>query len=144
VINTATVITTRADVSAIEWVKENTPSTARFFINSTFWQGDAYRGVDGGSWLLPYTGRASLVPPISYSWETAAAVQQINDWAKQSEKLKGCTPDFWNLVREANLTYVYLRKGQGTLQPASMAGCQRLRQVYSQGGVYIYEILTPR
>jgi hypothetical protein len=143
-INSATVLASPADVSALEWVNNQTPPDARFFINSTIWQGQVYRGVDGGSWLLPYTGRFSLVPPISYVWGTADSARQVNDWAKRSAKLKGCSPDFWNLVREAGLTHIYLVQGKGSLQPGMLATCQRLRKVYAQGGVFIYEILVPR
>jgi hypothetical protein len=143
-VNADTVLAFPADVSALEWVKEHTPPEARFYINGSAWQGNVYRGVDGGSWLLPYTGRFSLVPPISYSWGAADYVEQVNDWAKRSTSMEGCNPDFWNLVREANLTHVYLRKGKGSLQPEMLATCQRLRQVYQQDGVAIYEILLPR
>lgn len=143
-VNADTVLASSADVSALEWIKENTPPEARFYINGSAWQGNVYRGVDGGSWLLPYTGRFSLVPPISYSWGAADYVQQVTGWAKRSTEIKGCNPDFWDLVREANLTHVYLRQGKGSLQPDILATCQRLRKIYQQDGVFIYEILLPR
>ncbi len=143
-VNADTVLAFPADVSALEWVKEHTPPEARFYINGSAWQGNVYRGVDGGSWLLPFAGRFSLVPPISYSWGAAEYVQQVTGWAKRSTEIKGCNPDFWDLVREANLTHVYLRQGKGSLQSDNLATCQRLRQVYQQDGVFIYEILLPR
>ena len=142
-INSATVLALPADVKALEWVKEHTPPEARFYINGSTWQGATYRGVDGGAWLLPYTGRFSLVPPISYSWGSLESILQINDWAKRSMNIQGCTPDFWDLVREADLTFVYLRQGKGSLQPQMLASCPRLRQVYGQDGVFIYQILRP-
>ena len=143
ILNPSTIFTTSADVAALDWVNRNTPPTARFYINSTFWQWNVYRGVDGGYWLEPYTGRASLIPPIQYAWGTAAYIQQINDWAVRSEALRGCTADFWNLVQEAGLSYVYIREGQGNLQPPALTGCSQMRLVYQQNGVFIYEILAP-
>jgi hypothetical protein len=143
VINSATVLATHADVAALEWVRENTPAEARFFINSARWIGEVYRGVDGGYWLAPYTGRASLVPPALYSLAGREVIDQVEGWAERSAKLEGCGADFWALAREAGLTHVYLREGVGALQPVELAGCPRLRKVYEQEGVVIYEILRP-
>lgn len=142
ILNPSTVFTTSADVAALDWVNLHTPVDARFYINNTPWQWDVYRGVDGGYWLLPYTGRSSLVPPISYAWGSQDYNRQIRDWAVRSEKLKGCTTDFWNLVREAGLTYLYIHEGVGNLQPKALAGCSGLSVVYQQDGVWIYSIAS--
>ncbi len=99
--------------------------------------------MDGGYWLAPYAGRFSLVPPVLYATGPVDYVNQINDWAKRSEKLKGCSEDFWNLVQEAKLTHVYIRQGKGNLQPGMLAQCQGLKLVYEQGGVFIYYINAP-
>jgi len=76
-------------------------------------------------------------------WLPEEEYTKINGWAQQTTRLKGCTPDFWQLVREAGLTHVYLRQGRGTLQPEMLTDCPRLRVVYREGGVWIYEILLP-
>lgn len=143
VINSATVLATRADVAALDWVRQNTPQDARFFNNGVLWIGEAYRGVDGGFWLVPYTGRFSLVPPSLYGLAGQETADQVKDWAARSGKLEGCGPDFWALVRDAGLTHLYLRQGSGALRPGDLVDCSRLRQLYSQDGVFIYEILRP-
>jgi hypothetical protein len=76
-------------------------------------------------------------------WMTPEEYTQINRWARQTESLEGCTPDFWQLVREAGLTHIYLRAGRGTLQPEMLNSCPRLLEIYREGGVWIYEILLP-
>jgi hypothetical protein len=144
ILNPVTIIATPADQQALNWVKANTEPTARFYINSVPWQGTTYRGVDGGYWLVPDTGRFSLVPPALYTWGTAEWVQQINQWAAESQKIQGCTPDFWKLVREAQLTHVYVTKGKGNLQADALLECPRLRPVYQQDDITIFEILTPK
>ena len=68
IVNPVTVMVTEDDLDALAWVKANTPEDARFFINTTYWQNDIYRGVDGGGWLLPYTGRWALVPTVFYTF----------------------------------------------------------------------------
>ena len=142
-INSGTVIADAADRRALEWVQANTPPEARFYINSTVWAWDVYRGLDGGYWLMPFTGRYSLVPPSVYTWMDAAQSAQVRDWALRSSQLSGCTPEFWEIVREADLGYVYVRQDKGSLQPANLGDCPRLRRVYDQDGIGIYEILKP-
>jgi hypothetical protein len=143
VVNSGTNFVTTSDIAALEWVKVNTAPTARFYINSVLWQGPVYRGVDGGYWLLPYTGRASLVPPVWYMLGDPIEASKINEWALRSAKLDGCPPALWEMIRSVNLTHLYLRSGVGSLQPEELSDCPRLRLVYQRGGVFIYEVPAP-
>lgn len=59
-INDSTVLVTLGDIDAIKWLETHTPKDARFFVNTTGWGYGLYRGVDGGGWILPTTGRWSL------------------------------------------------------------------------------------
>ena len=142
-INPSTRIAVAADRAALEWVQTQTPADARFYINSTLWMTGAYRGVDGGYWLTSFAGRGSLVPPVFYTMLPADQIAQINDWAARSAQITGCTPEFWALVREARLTHVYVREKVGSLQPAALDQCPRLKPVYRASGVVIYQILNP-
>ena len=142
ILNASTVFVTPADVAALNWVQQNTPADARFLINTTTWQGPIYRGVDGGYWLQPYSGRSTLLPPVAYYWGTEEDLNQITGWVKRSQELTGCTPAFWSLVRDAGLTHIYLRLGVGNLQPNMLAQCARLQLIYDSGGVFIYRIAT--
>lgn len=143
VLNPVTILADQVDRAALDWVAQNVPATGKFYINAAHWQGGVYRGVDGGAWIVPYTGRKALLPPISYMWLAENEYTKISGWGQQTTQLKGCTPDFWQMVREAGLTHVYLRQGRGTLQPELLTDCPRLRVIYSEGGVWIYEILLP-
>jgi hypothetical protein len=140
VLNQTTIFVDAGDVRALRWIQKNTPLSARFYINSTPWQGNVYRGVDGGYWLMPFTGRASVVPPSLYVTAASADVAQINDWVTQSQAIHGCTPAFWKLAADAHLTYVYLHQGKGKLQPAMLVGCEGVELIYAQSGVYLYAL----
>ena len=143
ILNPATIIATPADRQALDWVRDHTPLSARFYINSVRWQGRTYRGVDGGTGCSPIPGAAGWSPPPPTIGVTRNLCSRLIDWADRSQKIKGCTPDFWNLVRDADLTHVYVSKGRGRLQPEMPAQCPRLRKVYQQEGVFIFEILSP-
>ncbi len=139
VVNSVTVLVNAADLPAIEWVRENTPSDARFFINTTGWQG-SYRGVDGGYWLLTLTGRQTVTPPALAWTGTAESRQQLNERSAAASQTAGCDESFWRVVEEADLTYAYIREGAGALQPAALSNCPGVVNVYRRDGVYIYEI----
>jgi hypothetical protein len=143
IINSATTLVTEADVDALEWVRENTPEDARFLINTTYWLSNNYRGVDGGGWLLPYTGRWAVVPTVFYGFSPdKTAIGQLIDWGQAANSLTTCDENFWELVHDADLDWIYIREGNGGLQTEGLEGCESLMEAYKNESVYIYQILN--
>lgn len=142
IVNSVTVLVTEPDIEALDWVTENTPTDARFMINTTYWQNNNYRGVDGGGWLLPYTGRWSLVPSVFYGFSPDKDnVRQLIQWGKAASTLTTCDAAFWDLVDEANLNYLYIREGTGGLQADGLVGCDGISEIYQNDQVEIFQIL---
>lgn len=140
ILNSSTIIVDSADLEALNWVRANTPPDARFMINTTPWMGGVYRGVDGGYWLLPYTARQTIVPPVMYTYGTEQYIAQITDWAERTTKLTTCDADFWRLAEEFDAGYLYLHQGRGSLQPAALMNCPGVVNVYRRGTVFIYQL----
>ena len=140
IINQTTVFTNQADLDAIEWVAENTEPEARFLTNITHWQYNTYRGVDGGWWIMPLTGRETLLPPALYVMGERDYVEGINKYAETASQLQDCSPELWNLVEEAGVTHIYLVEGRGSLQSEQLEGCNGLSMVYARSGVTIYKV----
>ncbi len=141
IINRSTVLVTEDDLQALDWVRGNTPADARFYINTAHWLSNIHRGVDGGGWLLPYTGRWSLVPTVFYGFSPDKEMnQQLRGWGKSASEISTCSDAFWSLVEEAELGWVYVREGVGSLQPKALEGCEGMELVFSKGSVFIYEI----
>ncbi len=140
ILNPVTTFTTPADVTALRWIEQNTPPTARFFINVTPWQGTLYRGVDGGYWITSITGRGMLLPPAVYAWSDPEVVQMQTETFKQASQLQSCSDAFWGLIEQNHLTHIYLREQAGSLQPSALEGCAGVILRYQQEGVWIYEI----
>lgn len=141
IVNPVTVLVTEDDLAALAWVRENTPADARFFINTTHWLSGVYRGTDGGSWLLPLTGRWALVPTVFYGFSNNAAYKtQLREWGEDASSITTCDAAFWNLVEEADLDWIYVRDEVGSLLPEGLAGCAGVRGVYVEGRVRIYKI----
>jgi hypothetical protein len=93
---------------------------------------------------MPYTGRFSLVPPVLYVNGPAEYVDQVNRWAEQSGKIEGCSAEFWSLVKDAQLTHIYLHRGVGKLQPGPLLNCAGVNVVYQNDEVFIYSIQSER
>ena len=143
-VNDETVLVTKSDVAALDWVKNHTPKDARFFVNTTSWGYGLYRGTDGGGWLLPTTGRWSLAPTIFYTYGADKITSELwTDWAKRATKVTTCETNFWELVEEADLNYVYVRDSAGSLRAKALIGCQGLRRLYNNDGVSIWLIEKP-
>jgi len=140
IINPQTVFTSRADISAIQWIKSNVPSDARFLINATYWQTSIYRGVDGGYWLLPLTGIFTVPPPVAYYWGDLENITVMIDLSKNVSELKTCDDAFWKDVETGMITYIYLKEGVGSLQATGLQPCDGLVPVYSGEGVTVIHV----
>lgn len=137
--NPTTEFVNAADMQAIDWVQANTPPEARFFINTAGWQSQ-YRGVDGGYWLMTLIDRQAVTPP-ALAWMGATDYQkQLSEQSELASRVSGCDETFWQVVDEAGLTYAYVKEGVGALQPAALANCPGVVNVYRREGVFIYEI----
>lgn len=143
-VNDETVLATRSDLEALDWIRTHTPEDARFFVNTTYWGYDVYRGVDGGGWILPITGRWSLAPTIFYPMVADKNyIQSIIDLGRRASSISVCSDDFWLLVNDARIDYLYIKEGVGSLQPEALAACEGIDQLVNIDGVHIYLITKP-
>lgn len=140
IINQSTVLATDADLKAFDWIRENTPFNALFFIAISHWQYGIYRGSDGGWWITPITGRGTILPPALYPLGETGYVEQVNRRAAAASQAKACSPEFWQLVRSEGMSYVYVTGEADSDQQLSMRTCGGVSLVYSNERVSIYEI----
>ena len=138
IINPVTVMADQADLAAINWIKVNTPVEARFLANTTTWQYSTFRGVDGGYWITPLTRRYSVAMPSFYGYAHIKQRVLWVDWISRASNLTSCDENFWSLVSEADLDYLYLHEGKGSLQPGNVLECVGIWPVYDKDGVFIY------
>jgi hypothetical protein len=141
IVNTGTLLADAADRAALDWIEASTPADSRFWINVTGWQGSVYRGVDGGWWIQPLTGRSTALPAVLYSTGSPEYLAQITAWAQQAVEVKECSAGLYDSLRLGGSTHVYLHTGKGSLQPAALEGCAGLEKVYEGEGVVIYQVM---
>jgi hypothetical protein len=140
VINSSTILATEADLEAIEWIDANLPPEARFLINVTHWQYGSYRGVDGGWWITPLTRRMTSLPSGLSGMGDQEYVEGVNAIAAQVNTMVGCSAEFWELARANSYSHVYLRQGQGAIQPDQLESCPGVELIYESRGVFLYSI----
>jgi hypothetical protein len=143
-VNTETILATESDLEALKWIKTHTPEDARFFVNTTYWGFEVYRGVDGGGWILPMTGRWSLAPTIFYPMVADTDfVRNVAELGMRASSITECGDDFWLLVNDAGINYLYIKEGVGSLQPEALTTCEGVDQLINIEDVHIYLITKP-
>ena len=140
VINATTILANQDDVEALDWIAAHTPPDSRFGINVAHWQYGSYRGVDGGWWITPLTGRMASLPNGLYGMGDREYIEQVNLIASQFSKLTGCSPAFWKLVQLEDLTHIYVSAKRGSMQPDHFVDCAGLELIYQNESVYLYRI----
>ncbi|NTV35780.1 MAG: DUF1616 domain-containing protein [Anaerolineaceae bacterium] len=133
------VLAGQEDIKALAWIDEHLPENARFYINTVQSQSGAYQGVDGGYWLW-YTGRHALIPPMIYGYGSPEAVARVNALAEPASQITTCDQQFWDIVEQEKLQYLYIKQGVGSLQPAGLVNCPSILPIYQVDGASLYEI----
>lgn len=142
VINADTVFAYGDDLDALQWINTQTPLDARFLIGATPWLPSADRGVDGGWWILPLTGRWMSTPPVIFDYGPAEAAAPERARTRVIAALQpGEEALLAALIERDAIGYVYLREGVGPLRPTFFADPQRYQQVYQQGGITILAVI---
>lgn len=142
IVNDATILATDDDIQAAEWIQTNLPRTARFLINSRFWQGGVYVGSDGGYWLPMLTGHQTTLPPVHYIYADPATREQINELADTVASLDNLDdPTLRARLRALGVTHVYLGARGGSLKLERLRAQPALQERYQHGGVHIFELV---
>lgn len=148
-INRITVLANQDDVEAMDWINNHLPHDARFYVNTTYWGYGVSRGIDGGGWLLAYTGRFSVAPTTFYPYGMSSEENKVwMDWGQRASKITACDDSFYNLLKDANLGYIYVRDGvkpnnqdePAGIQSQTLLGCSGLTQVYQNSNVGIWKV----
>jgi hypothetical protein len=150
----------RADVAAMEWIRENTAPDAHFLVNSVpAYGGTLLVGVDAGMWLTYLTGRSSTLPPLTYGSEVSSEpgfLQRTNTLAaalreRPLTEAVSVTIDLTgdealHTLREAGIDYVY----SGAIKPpgrgdeidtALLRESAAFELVYDEGGAQIFRVV---
>lgn len=138
--NPVTRLVTAEDLQAVAWVEHNTSPEALLAVSGWKWLGNAWAGSDGGAWLWPLTGRRTTLPPVDYLYQADWA-QTINAF---NEKLvtvtDATTPEALALLREMNVTHIFIGAKGGSLKPEMFLDSPHYRLLYTNGAAWVFEL----
>lgn len=145
-------LVTRPDLRAMEWIRSNVPSDARFLINSFPAYGNtSIVGSDAGWWIPLLAQRKNTVPPLTYAAEqgtTPAYSQNVMDFYYATTDSGITSPQALRILREQGIDYVYIGQRQGrvnysgsdVLDPTIISDDQNFDLIYHQDRVWVYKI----
>ena len=136
----------RPDVRASAWIRENTPTSARFLVSSYPIYESLISGSDGGWWLPLAAQRSTTQPPINYSMERPPSPHYVDDIGELPRRVRvdGLTTDTVALIKARGVTHIYIGQshfgGDYMLDPAKLEPDPRLNLIYREDRVWIFEV----
>jgi hypothetical protein len=134
---------TSQDLSAMEWIKKNTPDDALFAVNTYFWLPRAPHGTDAGYWIPYFTGRQTTAGTMLLSLAEQAYVDSIVEMSRAAERLEVDNAALVEL-QMMGVDYLYIGRngdfsGPG-LDASQLGQARNTRELYRNGGVSILRI----
>jgi len=132
-----------ADKSAMAWIRENTPSEAKFLIPSLIYDRavSLVMGRGAGYWIPFFTGRRTTVPPLTYLGERPVQKDYIaRVVALADASHKPTTKESLRLFRESDVSYFYIGKRCAALDFGDLIDDPHYQLVYDRYGVRIFEL----
>lgn len=132
------------DLIAMEWIEKNTPEDSLFMVN-TFafpFAPEFIISSDAGYWLPLLSGRASVVPPMSYQTERLESADTIRNLVLL-HGLGGhlATPDAISLLREQGIDYIYIASKGGIINKEELMGSSDYQLEYQNDANYVFSLV---
>jgi hypothetical protein len=145
VLEPAYVLVTDADLEAMQWIREHTPQTAKFLVNSfSAYGGNATVGSDAGWWIPILAGRENTVPPITYAHEAAhepGYAARINGFARRVETISLASREALALLRDNGITHVYVGYKGGNICVDELQHSDYYQLAYHRDRVWVFEVV---
>ncbi len=143
---------TPADMAAMAWIRENTPTDALFLVNEfSAYRGTAVVGADAGWWIPLLTNRRNTVPPLNYWMERTSEPglhRRLREDLAYLRQVSPTSEDGVRFLRRRGVTHVYVGQKNGTVgNPGPpLLDVEKLRQsdhytlVYRKDGVWVFAL----
>lgn len=138
ILNQQTILALPQDMAGLAWISENVPEDALIAVNAWQWLGATWAGSDGGSWILPLTGRQTTTPPVDhiYNSDLFAWVRTFNETAFAVEDWSQPSAAEW--LRAQGVTHIMVGARGGFFDPAELSRNPLLEQIFQHDGVFIF------
>ena len=135
---------TNEDVTAMSWIRENTPADAVFAVNTYFWMPSAPHGADGGYWIPYFAERQTTAGMMINHLGPSEYLEMVIRRSQLVERVESGDAMALQELRANGVTYIYVGArphftGDG-LSRATLLQMDALNLVYDEGGVAIFAI----
>jgi hypothetical protein len=165
VVSRDTALVTEADLTAMEWIRANTPPRARFLINAfPAYGGTLAAGSDAGWWLPLLARRWASLPPLTYGSEQGEFADYQRGVNALVKKLRGrdltdlaplsvdlTRPVALKTLADNELDYIYSGahpfpgpESADRFDTAKLRASPLFRLVYERDGVEIFQFIGRR
>jgi hypothetical protein len=153
-VDPAFIMVTPTDERAMDWVRANTPSTAKFLVNGFFaYGGSVVVGADAGWWIPLLAERENTMPPLTYESETPFSPdyrRQVTDLVAQIQRTDLSTPEGLALLGHNGITHIFIGQGEGMvgnpgvplLSAEALLTAPFYEPVYHEDHVWIFRLDT--
>jgi hypothetical protein len=132
----------QADLEAMEWIRNNVPEDALFFIQLQFWTPIVAHGLDAGYWIPYLAGRETILPPQNYPSDGSTEMVSLVNQRAEALSEAADPESLWDVMRYYSITHVYIGKRHTDLQPGFfLARPDRFKSIYSRDDVWIFEMI---
>jgi len=139
-LNPATILYRSVDRDAMLWIQENIPEDETIVINPTGWGYGLYMGNDGGFWISPLTGRASIPPNVLYG-QNKEKRDLTNQFVEALLPIGEDADKVFELLQEYGYRTIYIGGRGGVISPQSLSESPHFKARYHNQNTWIFEIL---
>jgi hypothetical protein len=109
------------DIEAINWVADNIPEDGLLLLDSQAWF-STWRGVNGGWWIEPLTGRRTIPPPVVHEWATPPSAPDVDVFSRRLHLLADLPDHLYCrelrlLFRQTGATHYYTTSERPVICP---------------------------
>lgn len=141
ILNPVTMLFREADRPALDYIAEHVPPGETILINPFSWGYGLYAGNDGGYWIVPLAGRATLPPPVLYGLgDEPGATRRITELSREAIQAGSQPDELAALLKRTGIRYVYVGARGGAISPAALRSSPQFRLLYEQAGTYLFRL----
>jgi hypothetical protein len=134
---------TPGDITAMTWIRANTPPDALFAVNTYFWLPNGPHGTDGGYWIPYFTGRQTTVGTMINNLGGGEYLGEIVEMSHAVEQLEIDNTSLSDL-QAMGVDYVYIGRGGDFSGPGlnatQLKETEGVSLLYQEDGVFIFQI----
>lgn len=138
VLNPSTFLFRNEDQAAIAWIEANIPIDETVVINPTGWGYGLYMGQDGGYWISPMAGRATMPPNALYGFNDEQVIR-VNTFVEALLPIAEDPQAIGALLSQYGYRFIYIGGRGGVLSPEALQVSSLFRLRYHQGQTWVFE-----